>query len=150
LAFWNPDKVRRHRIFIRAQEYEGVKVIYGEFKRKDKFCNLCRRTFTTFEEKQTDVNIALTLFRLAMEDKYDKAIVVSGDTDLAPSIREVRSVFPSKPIGVVIPMARRSDYLKRVANFHHKMKEQHLRTSLLNDPFTAPDGTVLNCPPNWK
>jgi len=68
LAAWNPAKVARHRVFIRAQEQEGVTVVYGEFKRKEKRCNLCGRSFWTFEEKQTDVNIAMRLFQMAIRD----------------------------------------------------------------------------------
>jgi hypothetical protein len=34
LAFWNPDKLSRHKIFIKAQENEGVTIVYGEFKRR--------------------------------------------------------------------------------------------------------------------
>ena len=68
-------------MFIRAQEIKNVNIVYGEFKRKDKYCNLCKRTYHTYEEKQTDVNIAIQLFKLSIEDKYDKAIIISGDSD---------------------------------------------------------------------
>ena len=39
-ATWDPGKVARHKLFIRANENAGVSVIYGEFKRKDKYCKL--------------------------------------------------------------------------------------------------------------
>src|SRR3989442_752520 len=77
LATWNSGKVVRHRLFIKAQEAEGVNVVYGEFKRKDRYCPLCRNHFRTVEEKH--VNIAIYLFRLAVSDPYDKAIIISGD-----------------------------------------------------------------------
>jgi hypothetical protein len=47
LATWDPGKVVRHRLFITAQETEGVKVVYGEFKRKDRFCPLCQHLRTS-------------------------------------------------------------------------------------------------------
>src|SRR5579863_9217551 len=59
LATWEPGKVARQKIFIKGQENEGVNVIYGEFKRKERRCRSCHKMFWTFEEKQTDVNIAL-------------------------------------------------------------------------------------------
>ena len=99
---WDPAKVARHKLFIRANENVGVSVVYGEFKRKDKFCRLCHREYRSFEEKQTDVNIALELFRLAYLDKYDRAVIVSGDTDLIPAIKTVRATFPQKQIGVIV------------------------------------------------
>jgi len=63
LSTWDANKTARHKLFIRAQENEGVKVIYGEFKRKERKCRRCKQEFWSFEEKQTDVNIALNLSR---------------------------------------------------------------------------------------
>jgi uncharacterized LabA/DUF88 family protein len=150
LATWDPGKVSRHKIFIKAQENEGVVVTYGEFKRKDRRCRSCRNMFSTFEEKQTDVNIALRLFQLAFQDKYDKAIIISGDTDLIPAIKVVRSAFPSKQFGVIIPIGRASEDLKKQADFFHKMKETHLASSTYPDKLTLSDGAVLRCPATWK
>jgi uncharacterized LabA/DUF88 family protein len=78
------------------------------------------------EEKQTDVNIALKLFEPAVQDGYDKAMIISGDTDLLPAAKTVRSIFPFKSIGVVIPIGRSSEDFKKNADFHFKMKEHQL------------------------
>lgn len=149
LATWDAGKVARHKLFIKAQENEGVNVIYGEFKRKDRKCRNCNTFFKSFEEKQTDVNIALRLLQLAFQEKYEKAVIVSGDTDLIPAIKAVRSLFPSKQLGVVIPIGRASEDLKKHADFFHRMKEKHLASSLYQSNVTLIDGTVLTCPPNW-
>ncbi len=150
LATWNAKKVARHRVYIKAQESEGVIAVYGEFKRKQKHCKACGGDFWTFEEKQTDVNIALKLFQYAIEGRYDKAVIISGDTDLLPAIKAVRSTFPGKEIGIVIPIGRASEDMKKQADFRFKMREHHLASSLLADPLTLKDGTVLHCPPTWK
>lgn len=150
LATWNREKAERHKIFIRAQEAQGVSVIYGEFKRKDRKCRICNQTYQSFEEKQTDVNIALRLFQLAVQDRYDKAIIVSGDTDLIPAVKAVRSTFPSKQTGIVIPIGRASEDFKKQADFHYKMKEKHLQSSRFEDNVTLRDGTILSCPLSWR
>lgn len=150
LATWDAGKVARHLLFIKAQENEGVNIIYGQFKRKDKYCLLCKKWFVSVEEKQTDVNIALRLFQLAVQDRYDRAVIISGDTDLLPAVKAVQTTYPGKSIGVLIPIGRASDDFKKQADFHHKMKEKHLASSVLPDPLTLKDGTVLNCPANWK
>lgn len=149
-AYWNPAKVAKHTDYVKAQEANGVKVIFGEFKQKTKHCSLCKGDFITHEEKQTDVNIAVMLFKLAVQDVYDKVIVISGDTDLIPAVKTVQSLYPQKQVGVVIPIGKISEDFKKSADFHYKMKESHLRTSLLPDPFTLADGTAINCPPHWK
>jgi hypothetical protein len=51
LATWDPAKVARHKLFIRANEHAGVGVIYGEFKRKGKHCHVCKSKYQSFEEK---------------------------------------------------------------------------------------------------
>lgn len=149
LATWDAGKVARHQLFIRANEEQGVNVTYGEFKRKQRRCSLCHRTFWSREEKQTDVNIALRLLELAVQGRYDKAIIVSGDTDLIPAIKAVHRTFPTKQIGVVIPIGRASEDFKNQADFHHKMREAHLAGSRLDEQHPMKDGTLITCPPNW-
>jgi uncharacterized LabA/DUF88 family protein len=150
LATWDAGKVARHQLFIRANEMEGVQVVYGEFKRKQKRCPLYHKMYLTVEEKQTDVNIALKLFQLAVQDVYDKAIIISGDTDLLPAVKAVQATFPTKTIGVVIPIGRASEDFKKNADFHHKMKEHQLLASRFPDIITLPNGSTLVCPPKWK
>jgi uncharacterized LabA/DUF88 family protein len=150
LATLDPGKVARHRLFIRANEAEGVQVIYGEFKRKEKYCKKCHQKYLPVEEKQTDVNIALKLFELAVQDGYDKAVIMSGDTDLLPAAKTVRSIFPFKSIGVVIPIGRSSGDFKKNADFHFKMKEHQLQTSGFPDPVILADGTQIACPTSWN
>lgn len=150
LATWDPAKVARHRLFIRANECVGVEVVYGEFKRKDKHCHICKGKYQTFEEKQTDVNIALTLFRLAVTDQYDKGVIVSGDADLIPAIKAVRATFPHKQIGVILPIARSSEDLLKNTDFKFKMREQHLASSRFPDQIILPDKSNLVCPMTWR
>ncbi len=150
LATWDMAKVAKHKLFIRANEVEGVQVVYGEFKRKQKRCNLCHKLFWAVEEKQTDVNIALKLFQLAVQDVYDKAIIISGDTDLLPAVKSVQATFPTETIGVVIPIGRASEDFKKHADFHFKMKERQLQASRFPDTIVLRDGSTLECPPAWK
>ncbi|MCI0449462.1 MAG: NYN domain-containing protein [Chlorobi bacterium] len=150
LATWNPNKVRKHKLFIRAQELNGVEVIYGEFRRRDKKCRICNKQYETFEEKQTDVNIAVKLMELSIKDGYDKAIIFSGDSDLVPVISSIRNLFSSKRIGIVIPIGGCAEILKQSADFYMKVKEKHLRTSLLPDTVKIDSGLTISCPPEWK
>ena len=149
LAHWDPSKVKRHQLFITANETHGVQTIYGEFKRKDKRCPICHRRYHTFEEKQTDVNIALFLFRYAIQEKYDKAFIVSGDSDLIPAIKAVKNTFPQKEIGVIIPIGRRSESLKQSCDFHMKMKEKHLQASVFDKKLILSNNQELICPSSW-
>jgi uncharacterized LabA/DUF88 family protein len=150
LAFWDPEKVSRHKLFIKAQESEGVHIVYGEFKRRLRKCKICSNEYPAFEEKQTDVNIAVQLFQLASEERYDKAIIISGDSDLLPAIKAVRRIFPRKQVGIVVPIGRGSSALKTQADFSYKMKEGHLKISRYDKDVVLKDGTILSCPSEWR
>lgn len=43
-----------------------------------------------YKEKGVDVRLALDLYRLAIEDKYDTAILISSDSDLVPAAKMVQ------------------------------------------------------------
>ena len=60
------------------------------------------------EEKETDVNIALGMYRAAVrsaadDSLVDQIVVVSGDTDLSPALRAIREDFPHIRLGVILP-----------------------------------------------
>ncbi len=62
---------------------EGVKIILG---------NLIQHPDKSFHEKGVDVRIAVEMIRMARENVYDTAYLLSSDTDLIPAIEEVHSL----------------------------------------------------------
>jgi uncharacterized LabA/DUF88 family protein len=81
---WDAGKRRRHLAYIRALQHTKVTVINGTFDRSSKYCwakgGYCRN----YSEKKTDVAIAVSLIADGLEDKYDKAFLVSADSDHVP------------------------------------------------------------------
>lgn len=148
-ATFKPEGMERHKAYVRVLESRGIKPVFGEFKRKDKFCFTCKQNTRSYEEKETDVNIAIKLFQTAIHDLYDTAIIISGDSDLIPAIQAVKETFPDKTVGVVIPIGRRSESLKQVAHFHMKMKLKHLETCQLPDEVEL-DDKIIRRPEKWK
>ena len=149
-ATWDQVKLVKHQIYVKALQFVGVEVVFGAFRYVDKTCRICRKQYKTFEEKQTDVNIAIKLFQAAVQDLWDTAIIISGDSDLIPAIKAVKSTFPAKRIGLVIPIGRRAEELKQVVGFHMKLKEKHLVTSQFEDEITIDGGIKLTRPATWK
>jgi uncharacterized LabA/DUF88 family protein len=86
-----------------------VEVILGRFKRKQFTCRVrvCnfrgRRVYTGLEEKRTDVAIAVNLLDDAYQNRADRFIVVSGDSDLVPAIHRMKENFPHKQVVVYVP-----------------------------------------------
>lgn len=102
---------------------------FSEFRNRKRKCTECKQVFTIVEEKETDVNIAVKLLDLAINDKFDTAFIVSGDSDLVSAIKTVKNNFPEKKVGVVIPYGRKAKILKQYADFAMKMKAIHVETS---------------------
>lgn len=56
------------------------------------------------EEKQTDVNLALSLYREASTGRYHQVVVCSNDSDVAPALAAIRADFKELTVGVVMPL----------------------------------------------
>jgi len=145
---WNIDKMARHRKYVAALVANGVIPILGKFKEITRKCHLCHRTYTTHEEKRSDVNIALFLYNCAIRNEFDKAVIVSGDSDMIPAIEMVKAEYPEKKIGVMVPFGHMAREIRSSADFQLKMKLIHLEDSRLPEKINTTGGT-LESPKNW-
>jgi uncharacterized LabA/DUF88 family protein len=142
---WNVGKQMRHRAFICAQECHGVQVTHGAFREKYVQCEgRCKDGFTIRIEKQTDVNIALTMLDMAYRDCYDTALLISGDTDLIPAIKLIRKNWPPKEVVAVLPIGKRKNGLevRQACTRELKMNEGHLQRSLMGEQVVNPNNGV--------
>ncbi len=150
LAHWNPEKVKRHQIFLAALENSGVKVVHGRFSPAKKLCQLCGKQYETFEEKETDVNIAAGLIRDGLENVYDVAYLMTGDSDQVPAIRALRALAPSKKLVAVFSVNRHSGNLKHLADRAIQLTWQNFAKSQFPSPLVLRSGRELYCPPSWR
>jgi len=73
-------------------------------------------------EKQTDVQLALHVYRDAALGACEQVLLCTNDSDLAPAIEFIRSDCPKTTVGVVLPRppelkARRSKTLQDLAHW---------------------------------
>lgn len=148
VASYRPNASQRHRIFIEACRGIGIEVLLGKFKSKTGRCPHCGESITRHEEKETDVNIALALYRLAAH--VDQLMLVSGDTDMIPSIQAIKADFPKVKVGVIFPYNRVSTELKKAAHFHHKTSRKILANFILPLTFLDKDDRLITCPAEWR
>ena len=146
---WDVGKEARHRLLIKALQDVGVRVVEGAFKDKDVRCKICLKYFKAREEKRTDVNIAVEMLKMAHRGAYDRAIVLTGDTDLIPAFDAVRQLHNHIKISAVIPNGKTSRDIRKAADASFQMTEVQLSQSLLPDPMTLKNGTILNKPVTW-
>lgn len=117
--------------------------------RKDIKCHLCNGNFITHEEKQSDVNIALKVLGDAVNDVYDKALIISADSDLLPVIKSIQKLTPEKEIGVMFPIGLTSFELRQNAAFRLKMPEKLLRDCQFPDEVKVGSATIKK-PESWQ
>lgn len=146
------DKHRRQQTYLDAlSTYRpNLTIMRGHYLIKKKQCRRCAYEFEMPEEKKTDVNISTQMVVDAFLDRFDVAILISGDSDLVPPIEAIRQYQPQKRVVVAFPPARTSEDLKRAAHAWFWINEQKLRLSLLPNPVVKPNGHELYKPTEWK
>jgi uncharacterized LabA/DUF88 family protein len=105
-------KQERQNAYLDAlRTLPSVEIIFGRFEPDRKDCDRCGHPAYHPQEKKTDVNIATALICDALEDKYDTAIIATGDSDLVPALEAVMRLRPQKRFIAAFPPNRYSKEL---------------------------------------
>jgi uncharacterized LabA/DUF88 family protein len=145
------DKVKRQGDYLDALELRGnIEIIYGDYREEDFTCTGCERPNFKDKEKQTDVSIAVELIMDAYRDRFDVAILISGDSDLVPALKAVKEINPKKQIIACFPPKRHSNEIKNLTSGQIHIKEVDLRNCQLPDEIPAKNGYVIKRPEKWK
>ena len=145
------DKARRQNIYLEALgTLPNLDIHYGYYLPKMQRCSTCGTAWQTYEEKMTDVNIAVELLSDAYDDAFDTAIVISADSDLARPITTIRDRFPGKRVVVAFPPNRASKLLRSVAVASFTIGRDALRDSQLPERVVRLDGNIFTRPPEWN
>jgi uncharacterized LabA/DUF88 family protein len=129
---------------------EKLKVLYGHYIVNKVKCPDCGTIRERHEEKMTDVNIACQLLVDAMDDKFDTALVISGDSDLAPPIEMIQERFPEKRIIVLFPPNRVSKVLRNISHGQRRISEADLWQSQLPEEVKLQSSKVIRRPTRWS
>jgi uncharacterized LabA/DUF88 family protein len=146
----HPEKVIKHKDYIRCLEKTEVRVNLGRFKKKEiKYRNhKCRVSIFTHEEKETDVALAVSAFELFHNDTIDVLAVVSGDSDLVPAVQAVKRNFPDKKVVAVFPSGRKSDDLEKNVDASIRISSKAYAKHQLPNPFQL-DNLQIAKPETW-
>lgn len=147
----SPGRHTRQDTYLQAlSTLPHLSIQYGYHLPKTRACPRCGATIPAYEEKMTDVNIAVALLNDAQDNLFDTAVVISADSDLSGPISAVRSRYANKPILVAFPPKRASKELRRVASGSFHIGRDRLRRSQLPDPVVKPDGYAIAKPQRWS
>ncbi len=146
----NPDKQKRQSTYIDALESVGVQIFYGNYQDGTQECKRCGHQWRTAKEKMTDVNIATAIIVDAFKDEYDMAMLISGDSDLTPPIREVHKHFNDKRVFIAFPPKRHNSSMSIVAKGSEIIGRKKLLSAQFDEEVISKTGYKLKIPTNWK
>lgn len=148
-----PPALARQRAYLDAlSAHSGtVEIVLGRYQAKTMTCRQCGSVWTSYEEKETDVNIAVSLVADAAASASDIALIISADSDLCPAIRTARSLNPDRGMITAFPPRRSSFEIRSLIPGAFTIAAADLRNSLL--PETVSDqatGRSYKRPGKWR
>jgi len=130
-------------------------LVMGRFYKKTLKCKVCNAKYTAYEEKQTDVNIAIRLLRDSFLNNVDTLVLVSADSDLVPPLKSIKELYPDKNIRVYFPPNNFSVALEKFMKTNKKsivrLERNKIKFSncIMPDVVTVGEKSVT-IPVKWK
>jgi 6-hydroxy-3-succinoylpyridine 3-monooxygenase len=159
-ALISGPKVANQQAYLRAlATLPCVRIIEGKFKPKTTVCQVVpctfigNKKFSTFQEKTTDVNLALHMLDDAYQDCCDCFVLVSGDSDLVPALKMIKYRFSKKLLVVYVPSQNphmgTSIELRSAADLERRLPVELLKHAQF--PARIPDGSggFIEKPHSW-
>ena len=100
------------------------------------------------EEKGSDVNIAAHLLRDAFLRRFDVAVLVTNDSDLAEPVRIVTEEI-GLPVGILNPHEHHSKALRPHATFVKRIRQADLMASQFPHELIDAHGRIVRKPQDW-
>lgn len=143
----------RQDAYLRALQTLGnVEIIFGTFLEHivtmpsaDNPRQMVRVIKT--EEKGSDVNLATHLLFDGCQNAYELAVVLSNDSDLVEPVNIVRKQL-KKRVGLLCRENSKGYEMRKAANFHKFITEEHLNASQFPSPMTDEKGRFYK-PRSW-
>lgn len=149
---YNPTSAHDQSLYIRAlKTLPNLRIVYGHFLTHSVPMYLSNVTpsqrvwVDKTEEKGSDVNLASHLLRDAYLRRFEVAVLVTNDSDLAEPVRIVSQEI-KLPIGILNPHQYHSRELRQYATFVKRIRQGELASSQF--PPTLTDGKGSFSKPN--
>ena len=149
----DPDSSNRQQMYLRALRTQSkIEIIEGFFLSHIVSMKLADgkgyARVVKSEEKGTDVNIASHLLHDAHSGTFEKAVVISNDSDLVAPISIVAREM-NLPVTVISPFNKNNIQLKVVATSVKQIRNGLLNESQFDDVLTDNVGDFC-IPEKWK
>lgn len=151
-AFFPNDfaKRKRHEKYISALKSESVAVLEGHITPEPNHCRACGHKWDRPREKESDINVALSMYHHALTGMIDVAFLISADTDQAATLRFMKLNCPKVKRVVVTPPGRqKSKHLRDLSDANLQITLNDLDNSVFPMMFTAPSGKLIVGPAEY-
>lgn len=136
------NKRWRHDQYLNALRISGVSCIFGHYIHENSSCRACGDVWSKPSEKQTDINLALSLYHDAMTDAFDVAYLVTADSDQADTARFLSENVPGKRLITVAPPGRNfSANIEKFATARMRITRGVIEKSLFPAVVLDPTGS---------
>ncbi|SEL36683.1 NYN domain-containing protein [Roseovarius azorensis] len=152
-AFFPGDfgKRKRHEAYNAALEARGVKILKGHTTKEPMKCNTCGNLWDQPREKETDINVALSLFSAAMTGKVDVVFLLTADTDQAATLKYIKEHCPQVKRVVVTPPGReKSKHLRDLSHANLRLGEGDIDDCVLPAMVQPEKGRLIVRPDNYQ
>lgn len=159
----NPDTSIKQQMYLRALRASGnVDIHLGRFSRYAKIRTVAdpdskavtpkmpeeHQLVIETREKGSDVNLASFLLLDGFRDRYDLAVVISNDSDLATPIRMVRDEL-DKRVAIINPRKKLAFDLHGIADSYKRIRRTWLENAQLPESLMDEIGGIHR-PESWK
>ena len=125
----------RHNTFNAAQAAYGVTILKGH--------HVFDETAQKYNEKQSDINVALALILDAVDNLYDAAFLISADSDQAATARVFSERFPDKKlIGVAPPNKQVPQKAVQYFSSHFALKKEQIENTIMPSMVQGASGFI--------
>jgi uncharacterized LabA/DUF88 family protein len=152
----SPQQARRQRAYLLALEtLPTVDVVLGYFRWVHHKGTIHEngqgpsQTFWHWEEKGSDVNLAMRMVRDACQQRYDKFVLISNDSDLVEPVRMVVSEL-NRPVFQVSPDITTNKAFRGVASSCILLQPHRLKSCRLPNTIVTATGNTVTCPQGWR
>lgn len=150
----NKGKIARQNILMncnKALNGNKLKIHYGKYQDKPVICRAsCGQTFMHWEEKQTDVNLAIKMIEDCHAKNCDKIVLVSGDTDFLPPLNLILNFYKNIELAVIFPPTKFTVAIHNLPVSKTSMDTNKPKfNKALLDPAVAVGEKIFRIPVEW-
>lgn len=148
---FDQQKFYRQQSYVKAlKTIQNLKLFLGRHQRSLTKCNNCNKVTGSFNEKMTDVNIAVEMLKDAYSNKCDVQILISGDSDLIPICNIIKRTLPNIIVIIYFPPKRQTDRMKKYCHTWKSIFIKTIKNSQFPDIVIDKKGYKIFKPSYWS